>query len=122
MAPGTWKLGRPPSGLMGRIEAAVRSPCPAGQRGGVDAALGQHHEQEVGELVVADRSHGDHVVAQLDQIDRGARGRARSGQADLVDQHGVLALGDVIDGPGEDVDDVDADGDDGHSLNRQTSE
>ncbi|GAA1670276.1 hypothetical protein GCM10009733_079580 [Nonomuraea maheshkhaliensis] len=61
-------------------------------------------------------------MAQFDEVDRRARGGARGGEADLVYQHGVLALGDVIDGPGEYVDDVDADGDDGHSLNRQTSE
>ena len=73
-------------------------------------------------FVVADRAHGDHVVAQFDQIHGGAGRRAGGREADLVDEHGVLALGDVLDGPGEDVDDVDADGDDGHSLNRQTSE
>src|SRR5690606_17216657 len=97
-------------------------PRPADQPGDVHPALGEHRGQEVAELVVAGDAHRDDLVAQLDQVDGGAGGGARGGEPDLVDEHGVLPVGDAGDGPGEDVDDVDADCDDGHGLNRQTSD
>jgi hypothetical protein len=77
---------------------------------------------EVAGLVLADRTHDDDLRAELGEVDGGARGRARDGQADLVDQVDVLTIGDALHVTSEDVEDVDAEADDvthGSSSSRE---
>jgi hypothetical protein len=78
----------------------------AGEVAGVHAMLAHERHQQVTGVVRADRAHRHHAGAQLGQVDGRARGRARGGQPDLLQQHAALAGRDRGDGTAEDVEDV----------------
>src|SRR5438445_13693159 len=72
----------------------------------VDAVAAEHRDQEVGEKIVADGTHGGDLSSELGQVNARARRRASHGYAYLVEQLAALAGRDVGDRPPQNVDDM----------------
>ncbi len=66
-------------------------------------------EHEIGLFVVSDGADREALEAELGGIHHRSAGRAGDGQADLVDELDVAAVGYGDDRPAQDVEDVEAD-------------
>ena len=73
----------------------------------------QRANEYVAKSVVADRAYRRDLESQFREADRGARRTAGRREANLVEQHAALPLGNVRDVAAEDVEDVRAERHDG---------
>ena len=80
----------------------------ADEQRGVDPVALEQADEHLADRVGADRAGAAHLGAELRQRQRGAAGRARGGDPDLLDQLAALALGDLLDRAHEHVEHVHA--------------